>query len=235
MLRPIPQEIVYKGTISGLRISAIDSVAFIDNCSAITAYADNAHKVEIYHSNGARLVGIAKEAGSGETLGDEILDDTGFDDSGSWIKQGNWSVAGSAASVNNNTSANFSVYQSKARTLGVLYKGVAVVGSYTSGGYDILLVGITGSSYNPSQTTDRTKYLTAHSTDTGQPFGLINRSSVSVLSIASLSIKPVTAPSTDGIIITNAKGGSTENFLTQDSGFVHNEASYTVIVKKLRG
>jgi hypothetical protein len=49
------------------------------------------------------------------------------------------------------------------------------------------------------------------------------------------SIKPVTAPSTDGIIIVNAKGGSTENFLTKDSGFVHNAASYTVIVKKLRG
>jgi hypothetical protein len=72
MLRPIPQEIVYKGTISDLRISAVDGTAFIDNCSAITTYADNAHRVEIYDSAGKRLVGIAKEAGSGESL--EIAD-----------------------------------------------------------------------------------------------------------------------------------------------------------------
>jgi hypothetical protein len=46
-------------------------------------------------------------------------------------------------------------------------------------------------------------------------------------------MKQVLTPSTDGIIIVNAEGGSTENFLTKDEGFVHNAASYMVIVKEL--
>jgi hypothetical protein len=62
----------YDATISGLRISAVDGTAFLDNCAAITGYADGAHLVRVFDSSNRLLTGVLAAQGSGETLGMDI-------------------------------------------------------------------------------------------------------------------------------------------------------------------
>ena len=66
------QPVVYRGTISSLRISSVDGTAFLDNCAALVPYADGNHLVEIYDASGRMLRGYLGAAGTGETLGDEL-------------------------------------------------------------------------------------------------------------------------------------------------------------------
>lgn len=226
MLRPIPQEIVYKGTISDLRISAVDGTAFIDNCAAITAYADNAHRVEIYDSAGKRLVGIAKEAGSGETVNNVVA---GWDFTDSW---------GVIYDVTIDDANSFTI---NSGTVGVMKKN-SILSRYklykskfstSTTPDDIYLRAGSGTclAYN-----DNTYLYRTNNTDDNSTFHLrLYAYGIGTTDVAILEVNEVLTPSTDGIIIVNAKGGSTENFLTQDTGFSYNAASYTVIVKKLRG
>ena len=62
-------QVVYSGTISGLRISSVDGTAFIDACAALVPYADGNHLVEIYDASGRLLRGYLAAAGDGEDLG----------------------------------------------------------------------------------------------------------------------------------------------------------------------
>jgi hypothetical protein len=313
MLRPIPQEIVYKGTISDLRISAVDGTAFIDNCSAITTYADNAHRVEIYDSAGKRLVGIAKEAGSGESL--EIADPivsisksnpgiinlgTGhaFSD-GDLLKfsglsemtelNGEYSTLAETASdawVQVAPTLESQTYiLSLAVFNGKLYGGtspggrlfewngtdawVQVAPTLESQTYIRSLAVFNGKLYGGTYsggrlfewngtdawvqvapTLESQTYILSLAVFNGKLYGgtspggrlfewngwyeIKDTSSYTAEITGGNCAQKVTAPSTDGIIIVNAKGGSTENFTSVDAGFTYNAASYTVIVKKLR-
>jgi hypothetical protein len=67
------KQVKYRGTVTGLRISAVDGTAFIDNAGAtIPTYADGNHQIEIYDSDNRILRGVLKAAGTGETLSDEL-------------------------------------------------------------------------------------------------------------------------------------------------------------------
>ncbi|MFH1147215.1 MAG: hypothetical protein V1736_05855, partial [Pseudomonadota bacterium] len=79
MLKLAPQPVKYRGTVTGLRISAVDGGAtesggaFIDGANAdITALADGNHQIEIYDASGRMIKGVLKEAGIGETNTDLI-------------------------------------------------------------------------------------------------------------------------------------------------------------------
>ena len=69
-MRIIPQQIVYKGTVTGLTISAVDGTAFVDNLpAAVTAsYCDGNYSIEVYDSAGRFVRGMLKAVGSGVTL-----------------------------------------------------------------------------------------------------------------------------------------------------------------------
>jgi hypothetical protein len=271
MLRPIPQEIVYKGTISDLRISAVDGTAFLDNCSAITAYADNAHRVEIYDSAGKRLVGIAKEAGSGESL--EIADPivsisksnpgiinlgTGhaFSD-GDLLKfsglsemtelNGEYSALAETASDAWVQVAPTLESQTYIYSLAV-FNGKLYGGTYPGG--RLFEWNGTDAWVQVAPTLESQTYIYSLAVFNGKLYGgtypggrlfewngwyeIKDTSSYTAEITGGNCAQKVTTPSTDGIIIVNAKGGSTENFTSVDAGFTYNAASYTVIVKKLR-
>jgi hypothetical protein len=67
------KQVKYRGTVTGLRISAVDGTAFIDNAGAtIPTYADGNHQIEIYDASNRMLRGVLKAAGTGETLSDEL-------------------------------------------------------------------------------------------------------------------------------------------------------------------
>jgi hypothetical protein len=206
----------------------------------LTGLADNSHRVEIYDSAGKRLVGVAKEAGSGETLGSDIL--TNGDFSGTWgandVPQG-WDLLGTPNASNylekddlNNRlrivsdGALVGINQPYGLTVNALYKITWDIESFAYGSGKTTV----SNKLNTETTSGVKTYY-----DTG--FGVwlyINRDAACDFVTNSLSVEPVTAPSTDGIVIVNAKGGATENFLTKDAGFTYNAASYTIIVKKLR-
>ena len=64
--RPRPPFTVHQSTLTGLRISAVDGTAFVDNGSALTPYADGNHQVSIFDSSGRELRGVLKAVGWGE-------------------------------------------------------------------------------------------------------------------------------------------------------------------------
>ena len=67
------KQVKYRGTVTGLRISAVDGTAFIDAAnSSITDLADGNHQIEIYDASNRMLRGVLKAAGTGETLSDEL-------------------------------------------------------------------------------------------------------------------------------------------------------------------
>ena len=67
------KQVKYRGTVTGLRISAVDGTAFIDAAnSSITDLADGNHQIEIFDSVGRFLKGFLKLVGAGETLSDEL-------------------------------------------------------------------------------------------------------------------------------------------------------------------
>lgn len=71
--------LVYKGTITGLRVSAVDGTAFIDNAGAtIPTYADGNHLIEIYDSANRMLKGVLKAAGTVQTTTAELLANPNF-------------------------------------------------------------------------------------------------------------------------------------------------------------
>ena len=214
---------IASGTLTGLRISAVDGTAFLDNCSAITAYADNSHRVEIYDSAGKRLVGIAKEAGSGEAKGAEAIPDptcaTDF-----W----NWKTNMTHDAINDefDLTSSASCYESCviAKTL---YYAEIVITNYISGNLDIYNYdGTIRKSFGISGDGNFNQYFVQPPGERADRFYLLATSGSS-FSLSNITIKPVTEPSTDGIIIVNAKGGATENWTTKESGFAFNEASYT--------
>ena len=65
--RPRGMMSVFRGSLTGLRISAVDGTAFVDNAGAtLPTYADGYHEISIYDSSGYELKGILKAQGTGE-------------------------------------------------------------------------------------------------------------------------------------------------------------------------
>jgi hypothetical protein len=228
------EQIVFSGTVSGLRVSSVDGTAFIDNAGAtIPTYADGNHIIEIYNvGTGIKISGYLKAAGSAEGLGDELMADPTFDVTGSWMKGGaTWTVSGGKANAANALAGEW-VYQEKTLTLGTLYKGVGTCDSLTSGtfllGVDNIII---GTAFNT--TGAKTQYLTVSTGGATRVCGIRPATNLTG-TFTDLSFKPVQTPSTSGATIVNSKGGTVYSFLSVDASFTYNAASYYVIVKLAR-
>jgi len=227
------QPVVYRGTISGLRISSVDGAAFIDACAALVPYADGNHLVEIYDASGM-LRGYLAAAGDGEDFTELITveaDRTLASDTGYWSKSsGDVTIADGKASLNN-VSSNYGIYHTPlGTTTGVLYKVGFEVVSLAAGS----VKAIVRASNAPFYTTTGAKsaYLT-HDLATGV-FGFVAAGNGTTASMDNLSIAKVTGPSADGCTIVSAKGGATENFAYKNAAFTYNSSAYYVIVRKSR-
>jgi len=235
MLRLSPQPVAYRGTVTGLRISAVNGGAtesggaFIDGANAsITALADGLHSIEIFDSAGRMIKGVLKAAGSAEGLGTEIFDDTGFADDTKWDEGTGWLVASNVATA---TATNALLTQNKSITINRLYKFAWDINSITGGNVGTRLLGISGTYYGT--TGSKVGYSTAIDTQTST-VGFMNRISAFSGVIDNASLKQVLAPSTSGATIVSAKSGATYNFSYKNASFAYNAASYFVIVRTLR-
>ena len=219
--------IVYEGTITGLRISAVDGTAFIDNAGAtIPTYADGNHQIEIYDASNRKLRGVLKAAGTSETLSETDLVTNGtFASDENWDKDTGWTISDGTA--NASSIVGKQITQAHTYSTNILTKATLDVSSI-SGGY---IYEMLGSSVSPSLTTtgSKTVYLTATS---GTYHGW--RGTLTSVIIDNYSLKQVLTPSSSGATIVSAKGGETYNFGYKNASFVYNAASYYVIIKRLR-
>jgi hypothetical protein len=226
LLLPTPQ-VVYRGTITGLRISAVDGTAFIDNAGAtIPTYADGNHQIEIYDSSNRMLKGVLKAAGTGETTGSDLL--TGLDISSGWT-----AIGTPATTINDADTYTANSTSSGVRkflwTLGALYKGfltVSITGTstYTFLGRnpnDMIIAG--AGTQHKTVSIDTAVYIATIGTTTG-----------TVTDILTASLSQVTAPSSSGATITTLKNGDVYNWSYKNSSFSFNSASYYVIIRAIR-
>lgn len=226
---------VFQATITGLRISSVNGTALIDNAGAvIPTYADGNHLIEIY--NAARttmLKGVLKAAGSGETLGEEKI--TTWTNNGYETLTLDGSDIDSAIETGGASSTAYNDYGTSES--GKLYK--LVIGAFTknSGGSVRYHMG--------SNTTGLGQIAGIYFTAAA---GEYYRTSVAISryhgfrtdvnsnwTATGISEKQVTAPSTSGATIVNAKGGTTYNWLTNTFGAADfNLESYYCVVKLIR-
>lgn len=250
------QKVLYRGTVTGLRISAVDGTAFIDGANAsITDLANGNNVIEVYDASGRMLRGFLKSQGAGETLGAELVTNGGFDsDVSGWAETG-----GTIASVSGGESGNcceltyvYGSEQPVCQTVAVLSTGFlgyfsSSVKSGTSGNqnsslrwsYNGSYDGISSSVEKTGTTTtswvNRNGYATVTSTKTNAVIRLFKLSSTAgTMLFDSVSLKQVTAPSTSGAVICSTKGGAVENWASKNASFTYNAASYYCIVKAAR-
>ncbi len=229
------QNILYQGTVTGLRISAVDGGAtesggaFIDGLPTaimdLIALYPGALRFEAYSTNGAMIWGVPKAAGSAEGVGSELI--TGWtnyapvpyetltsngkditdaiDDGSDGYVMGN-NIAGMAA--------------------GKLYKMVETL-TQVSGQIPITSTNINYQSFVP--TAGGTYYYTALTGDTN--FYMVNDAATRWNCV--FTLKQVLAPSTSGATIVSAKGGTTYNFAYKNASFTYNAASYYCRVKRI--
>ncbi len=217
------------GTITGLRISAVDGTAFLDNCAALVPYADGNHLVEIYDSSNRMLKGVLKAVGSSEGLGDNPADFA-------TINLNDWTTT--TATITSNTSFDTTangayimpVNSTTRATIGKLYK------AYLKGTGTVMNLYIQGMSGQPNYVRMTSGGATDYGTavNTYLRIGAISSSNPLSASIESMSWQEVLAPSSSGATIVSAKGGTTYNFAYKDTSFTYNAASYYCIVSKVR-
>lgn len=223
-------ETVYSDTITGLRISAVDGTAFVDEAAAITAYADGNHLLEIEDSLGNVASGVLSAQGSGEVLGTEQVSTwTNFMSSYETFSSSGQNIASAI-----NTDSSGVAYAAVSVSTGELVKyigDITINSGYFSNGLLLRLQRGAGTSALFTRAAgSHSLYLTSvvdatsleFTTTTGVDFSASNN-----------SLKQVTAPSTSGAFIVSEIDGATQNFVSIPAGFTYNESSYICRVKKI--
>lgn len=235
------------------RLSLVDGTAFVDFSAAGTLTAYLGQKLTITDSANKKIVGYIKAAGTGETLGDELVTNGGFDSDTT-----GWQIGSSAllASVSGGESGNClqitengaaSPYASKGMSVvqGALYKSNYSVKQGTSSTYRGYITGTSIYEVYPSM-VDRTStsewvaqgpwYRVPIGTGTAW-FALMTsaaQSSGLTHLFDSATFKQVLTPSATGVTITSTPNGATYNWTSIESGFNYNDASgYTYTIESV--
>jgi hypothetical protein len=213
---------IITGTATGLRISAVDLAAFIDNDVTIPLYADGKSIIRIYDSSLRYLEGVLKSVGGGETLDSNLINDPSFDSAVAWACQAGWSVAGGLAVAAGATFNNILQVGGIALVSGALYYNTLTINSRTAGSVGILLYYPPLYSYPAGFGTSGT--LTGYLTIATEVSGGVTGQGFTG-DIASISVEKVLTPSASGCTIVNAAGA--QSFISKDASFTYNAASYT--------
>ncbi len=226
-------------TQANLRLSTLNGVAFVDFNSSGLLCPYVGDKITITDGSSHTAVGWIKACGTGETYGSQLLPNTAFANTTS-VTSGDSAVLSSVScssvsttclKVAGNGSANFPYGCSTATTnVGQVIRNAVSGGGGTEtsllyfvtrtgscGGTTLLSESpaISGSyaAYNP-------EYVTAVATTTAVLWESYTATQYWIWGDPSL--KQVTAPSTTGVIIVSASGGSTQNWASVSGSFVYN-------------
>lgn len=214
---------IVKLTVTGLRISAVDTVAFIDNCADLIPYAGSGRRIRIKDAAGKYLDGVLGARGTGETMGENLIvnnaDFSSDEPPGTaWTRAGNWVITGGVAVAS--VTAGSLLPVGVPITTGALYTVEA----------DLVISA--GGIYYRMDATNYKLFTTSGSkkeyrTSVAGLIGFVNADTMTG-SVDNASIKQVLTPSTSGLLIRNLAGA--QSFQSQESGFTHNAASYAVEV-----
>jgi len=224
-------------SLANSRLSLVNGTAFVDFSAAGTLNYLNG-KLTIEDSAHKKIVGYIKSAGTGETLGDEILT--------SWTNNGyeTFTLDGTDIDQAVETGTAGRCYGNTATLSGGLFK--YVVGTYTkaSGANPHLIIGaqtnalgttiypiVNGSDSVGVLSGATTKYVTQSA---GTFFG-IRSLAAGDFAATGLSVAQVTAPSATGATITSTRGGTTYNWESVEVGFNYNDSAgytYTIALAK---
>ena len=206
------------GTATGMRISAVDGTAFLDNCPAdVLAAVGIGAQIKIYDSSSRYLQGVIDVAGSSETLGDNISHFASLD-----LTKSPWAYLITATVNDSNTFTNTAtngVVGANILQKTALYKS-SLNGSATAG--VVSLQDAAGGIFVTSGETGKYRteiaaYANIYFNNNGGGIG-------AVTDINSASVQQVTAPSSSGIIIKDLSGN--QNFISKGASFTYNAASY---------
>lgn len=217
----VGQKVVYRGTVTGLRISAVDGTAFIDNAGAtIPTYADGNHQIEIYDSSNRMLRGVLKAVGTSAT--------EGSDSARTFVAEyGTPTIAGDQITFSN---ASEIVAESDYWINGGLYLVDWSITSYSgSGNFYLFGGGLPTTGISKAANGNYTSYITSNSVNLriSSTFGCSGITTIN-------SIKQVLTPSSAGATITTLKNGDVYNWSYKNSSFSFNSASYYVIIRAIR-
>ena len=240
-------------TLSNMKISAADGYAFVDfsTTNVLTDYVTYRAKLTITDSAGKKLIGYIKAAGTGETLGDNVLTNGDMESFTGWTQGRGALSAETTDKIEGAQSGKFTLtdvvgyfYRAPAWSQDCLYAIDGFIKNLTLdiGSYMYIEVGphfggnrkrIFPSSVPPSTWTEFSGYYTP-------PYG----TNIFVSYARSLSgnawltdnvtIKQVLTPSATGVTITSTPDGSTYNWATKESGFNYNDAkgySYSITTR----
>jgi hypothetical protein len=237
----------YDETNGAVVLSTVDGTAFVmpdDGSGADLSPYAGTHVIKVVDSAGKVAWGYLSDAGTGETLGSELVTNGGFDtDTTGWggyqstqsvVAGGQSGNAGKCvADAGSSGNATFR-WDTVFPTIGTLYKSefYAQRGDATSNrvGFSTLSYGLPNTKYLSITDTD---WSTKHTLYATRPSGtewffLANLPTELVyVLLDTVSVKQVTAPPATGCWIVSTPGGSTKNWAYIESGFSPNDiASY---------
>ena len=246
----LPQKVAYRGTITGLRISAVDGTAFIDNAGAtIPTYADGNHQIEIYDASNRMLRGVLKAAGSGVTTNTVYTADfsAGLDGwsvewaSGYVVGSFLWDTGHTVLTVAGNSYITFRPLLTRTLSMTVGALQFMEMDYSVVSGTAVITGEIVGGVYQPLTNTlsGTDTYITSQQTCAGTNYNKLylyfnGRDYDFVLNINAMRVKAITVFSSSVATIVSAKGGETYNWAYRDASFSYNSSSYYVIIRAIR-
>lgn len=233
---------VISGTLTGVRISAVDGTAFLDNCPDILRHADDKSIIRIFDSAGRYLEAWCKSKGSGETLSaTELLLNGSMETNDNWnpaatpvtCKQSNeqahggtysWKLVGNSSydQIESDAFGSTSSVGALLKTTGYIFGDgtakVAVQNKFTNVGiFDSPLTAY------PASWNEVTLYDTK--TRTGYDLiAIYQLTTFGTTYIDDFSVKQVLTPSATGLILRNDAGQ--QSFSYKNPSFTYNAASY---------
>ncbi|MFZ2809446.1 MAG: hypothetical protein WAZ60_23935 [Desulfosalsimonadaceae bacterium] len=188
-------------------LSLLDGSAFLANPSAnISGFAGR--KLTI--TAGANtLVGWGLSAGTAEALDSEIFASPAFDANTGWTFAGGaCEISGGKFYIWGDSSYGY-LTDANALTVGCVYKTVPVVSRNTA---TYLSIEFGTNILQSTGITSAARYGTAF----GNGYFKYGQAGAGTIDIDSSTLKKVTAPGTDGLLIVDAKGGATRNWTSND-------------------
>jgi hypothetical protein len=232
-------------TSSNTKLSAADGTAFVDFSTAnvLTDYVPYKGKLTITDSTGKKLVGYIKAAGTGETLGANVLTNGDMESFTGWTQGRGALSAETTDKIEGAQSGKFTLTYTtgyftkqpawspdclyaidgfiKNLTIDTMYIEVGPLGNRKR---------IFPRSVPPSTWTEFSGYYTPPTSSATSMFLGYGLSGNAWLT-DNVTIKQVLTPSTTGVTITSTPDGSTYNWESQESGFNYNdESGYTYAI-----
>ena len=238
-------------SLTNIRLSLVNGTAFVDFSAAGTLTPYLNYRLTLTDSAGKKAIGYIKAAGTGETLGDELVTNGGFADTSGWQAISGCTIAAIAGGQSGNcfevtvTGAPTGFTATDPTSVTVTQNGLYLFSTYAkqpSGGSGRIYIGsssglaqyYTSGDISPGATwTQYSKYFVP--TGTGVYVGLHNRTSdpLKTSLFDTVTLKQVLTPSVTGCTITSTPGGTTYNWTSIEAGFNYNDAGwYTYEISK---